>query len=69
MVARISPETRDSAVQILDAFLAQLDATVISDPLKDNSAFFIGLAAAAAIILASKVWSHLYSLLLRFRTR
>jgi len=54
-VACISPETRDCAVQILDAFIAQLDGAAIRDPLKDNSAFFIGLAAASAIILASKV--------------
>ena len=54
-MACISPETRDCAVQILDAFIAQLDGAAIRDPLKDNSAFFIGLAAASAIILASKV--------------
>ena len=42
-------------MQILDRFIAQLDTSVFDDPLRDNSAFFIGLAAAAAIILSSKI--------------
>ena len=42
-------------MQILDRFIAQLDTSVFDDPLRDNSAFFIGLAAAASIILASKI--------------
>ena len=54
-MAKVSVETRDNSIQILDRFIAQLDASVLDDPLKDNSAFFIGLAAAAAIILSSKI--------------
>jgi hypothetical protein len=52
----IGAETRDMGVQILDTFLAELPVAVLSAPLKDNGVVtVIGLAAAAAIILASKV--------------
>ena len=54
----IGVETRDIGVQILDAFLSELHVSVLADPLKNNGVAIIGLAAAAAIILASKVHAH-----------
>ena len=53
--ARVSIETRDSAIQILDRFIAQLDIAIFENPLKDNGALCIGLAAAASVILSSKI--------------
>jgi hypothetical protein len=39
----------------LDRFLAQLTTSILENPLKDNGAMCIGLAAAASIILSSKI--------------
>ena len=55
MLSNSSVETRDSSIQILDTFITQLDFQSNSNPLGAADASVISLAAASAVILATKI--------------
>ena len=50
-----SVETRDTSIQILDNFLAQLDFQTRCEPLSHTDTSIISLAAASAVILSTKL--------------
>ena len=50
-----SVETRDTSIQILDNFLAQLDFQTRNEPLSHTDTSIISLAAASAVILSTKL--------------
>ena len=50
-----SVETRDTSIHILDNFITQLDLQSNCDPLGAADASVISLAAASAVILATKI--------------
>jgi hypothetical protein len=54
-ISNLSVETRDTAIQILDNFLRHFDFQSNDGPVTDADSYVIDFAAAASVILSTKI--------------